>query len=420
MLSRNKPSYTLIVMKTKSKRKPTPRRPKGTGGLVRRGNLWFGRIRKSGDLVYTDGYSDSAAAERALDKLFATGVNPRFILTLDEYWRQLAEPGGEFEHEYDAATRNLYDTCRAGYFATEDENAKRIGYSLGCTRLDQIRRNDVQRAINRLYSVLAPATVRRYGSCLRSVLGHAVEAGILSPRMESGQFLPANPADGIKYRAIPPSEAYIFSDEELYSLPEALHAFSPRLSAMTTVLFDTGVRPGELCAMDAKDITVDGVWMIGNTRKRSGELKGSTKTNRVRAIQLSHDARSAIALHGAASGPVWVTREGKPINPGWFGCQLRRFRASLQKKWDSEAKQSGGVAPKVPVLNARNCRKTFATRGVESGDLKGTQAALGHSTAEMTLNVYAQSRPGAQSSLIEKLSPNRAFFADKDKDRDSA
>jgi integrase len=408
------------------KPKSDQRRPKGTGGVVDKGGKWYGRIRRNGTVEYTDPYNDAEAAAKALDKMIGTGVNPRFIPTLSEYWLSLLSNGGDFEYKYDKGTCDLYDTCRARYFATEDGKKTRIGYGLGATRLDQIRTAEVQRVINKLYGTLAASTVRRYASCLHTVLEHAVKAELLSPRFDGGRFIPANPADGIAYRPIPAAASYIFSNLELVEIPETLYAWKKRLSAMVTVLADTGVRPGELCAMDSADISTDAVWTIRDTRRRDGTLKGTTKTNRVRAILLSDDARAAIEQLGAKKGPVWLNEDGNPIRPSALSLELRRFRARLQKEWDEEAAKESlatGLVVKaatVPALTPRNLRKTFATRAVESGDIKSAQAALGHATSKTTLDIYAKARQNPQNELIRRLSEsagNRGLFGHKDQDR---
>src|SRR5262249_30059043 len=162
----------------------------------------------------------------------------------------------------------------------------------------------------------------RYASCLHTVLQHAVKAEILSPRLEGGRFIPANPAEGIEYRPIPTAASYIFSNEELMEVPALLFEWKKRLSAMVTVLADTGVRPGELCAMDAADISADGIWTIRDTRRRDGTLKGTTKTHRVRAIKLSDDVRAAVEQLGARKGPVWLNEDGNPIRPSALSLEL--------------------------------------------------------------------------------------------------
>lgn len=235
-------------------------------------------------------------------------------------------------------------------------------------------------------------------------------------------LIAANPADGIEYRPIPAAASYIFSNEELMEVPELLYKWKKRLSAMVTILADTGVRPGELCAMDASDISTEGIWTIRDTRRRDGTLKGTTKTHRVRAILLSDDARAAIEQLGARKGPVWLDEDGNPIRPGALGLELRRFRARLQKSWDAKAAEksetTGTVveAATVPPLTPRNLRKTFATRAVESGDIKSAQAALGHSTSKTTLDIYAKARQNPQNELIRRLSEsagNRGLFGDR-------
>jgi len=402
--------HRTTVARTKTaKMKPKPRRAKGAGSVIRRGNTWYGRLRRDGQEILTEGYATADKAEEALDRLIGGQVDPRTLPTLEAYWESLIAPGGDFEHRYDAPTCNLYDTVLAQHVR---------GKPLGKTRLDQIRKVDVQRHVDRLYKNLAESTVRRYGSCVHTVLQNAVDAGVLVARLDGGQVLPANPADGVKYRKLPDAPSYIFSDEELRLYPELLYAFHPRLSAMVTVIADTGARPGEVCAMTTEDLRGD-VWTIAAMITRKGIRKESTKTGRIRTVTLSPDALAAIEDQGRRRGLVFLNEDGNPIKPDALYTHLRRFRLSLQKKEDETARKEGRPPRSIPPLHPRNLRKTFVTRGVEMGDAKAVQAAVGHSSIRTTLDIYAKARQNPQRKLIESLSEgvSRSIWRDKGKDR---
>lgn len=382
-----------------ARKKEKPRRAKGTGSVKSRGNRWYGFLRKNGEEILTEPCATEGDALKALDRLIGGGPDPRFLPTLQSYWESLVREGGDWEDRYDEiSTVNLYETVWAKWVE---------GTALGKMRLDQIRRTDCQRWVDRLYKRLAESTVRRYGSCLHTVLAHAVEAGLLQARVEGGRVLPGNPADEMSFRAIPDAPSYVFSDEELVDLPQALYQADPVLAAIVTVLCDTGARPGEVCAMRVEDIR-GGVWHIADTRRRDGTLKGKSKTGKSRTVALSPDALAAIAEQGRRKGPVFLNQDGNPVRPGSMGLQLRRYRDRLQKKLDKEAMEKNLPPVLVPPLTARNFRKTFVTRGVELGDVKSVQAAVGHASAKTTLDVYAKARKDPQSALIQALAKKTA------------
>lgn len=386
----------------KSKPQPLQKRPRGHGSAIRRRDLWYGRIRSEGrDKIVTPSYGTEEEALEALDRFIQGAPDPRLIPTLSRWWESLIEDDGDFVHGKDIETCNLYDTVWANFIRRDP---------IGLMRLDEVRRRDVQRWVDKLYRTKAPSTVRRYGSCMSVVLQAAVDAEILSARLESGKVIPANPAAGVRFRAIPEAASYIFNDMELANYPELLYGFHRRLSAMVTVLADAGVRPGELCGMMTSDIE-DGVWTIHQIRLNNGKLKPRTKTGKVRKIKLSGDALAAIAEQGSNRGAVWLTDEDQPVRPGGLALHLRRFRAHLQTKIDAEWKEEG-ESPQVPPLTATNFRRTFITRGVHSGDGKATQTAAGHASYKTTYDIYAKYQKDPQAQLIDKLagSVKRSVF----------
>ena len=395
-----------------TKKNSPKRRPRGTGSAIQKRGIWYGRMREDGkDRIATEGFATEEEALDALDRLIAGAPDPRLLPSLERYWESLVIEGGEFEHAYDSSeTINIYETVWALHLRRTP---------LGIMRIDQVRRVNVQRWMDRLYSKMAASTVRRYASCVSVVFKTAEEAGLIGARLEKGVVIPANPCEGLKFRPLPEPPSYIFSDEELGSYPELLYEYSPRLSAMVTVQSDTGVRPGELCAMRASRIK-DGVWIIDDTRQRDGKLKKRTKTGRIRHIALSVDAQSAIAEQGSKGESVWMTEDNTPMRPDGYAQQLRRFRKWLEVRLLKAHVEAGGdpaTAPTVPPLTATNLRKTFITRGIESGSGKAVQALAGHANWNTTYNVYAKARKDPQAELIENLSTGikrNVFRAKKD------
>jgi len=378
-------------------RKPTkpPRAKKGMGSIVKKGSRYYGRLRRDGQEIYTEAFATEDEARQALERLRAGQLDPRFLPSFEMYWESLIAPDGAFEFSKDKATLNLYDTMLALHVRGSD---------LGKMRIDQVRRHHVQRHIDRSYKPkFKEASVRRLGSCIHTVFQEAVDSGMIHATLEHGVIVPANPADGVKYRRIPDTPVYVFSDQELMDLPAELYEWSPRLSAMVTIMADTGARPGEVCAMHKVDLR-DGAWLICRQMGRDGEEKPKTKNSRSRRVWLTEDALAAIAAQGRRTGYIFLTEEGKPLTPDYLGTQLRRFRAAMQRRLIQEAKGQGlEEAPIMPPLTPRNLRKTFVTRGVELGDVKSVQAAVGHKSAQTTLDVYAKARQNPQKELIERM-----------------
>lgn len=321
-------------------------------------------------------------------------IDPRDLPSFEDFWRSLLVDGGTWEHRYDGQTCNLYDTVLVKWIKDKP---------LGQARLDQIRKTDVQRHVDRMYKHLAESTVRRYGSCIHTVLQEAVETGLLIARLEAGKVLPANPADGVKFKKIPDAKSYIFSDEELATYPELLFAYNERLSAMVTIMADTGCRPGEVCGMAMEDVRGD-VWTISAMVNRKGQRIDRTKNGRIRAVTLSPDALAAVQAQERRRGLVFLNEDGAIVKPDALYTHLSRFRKKLEREEAKQAEEEDRLPRVIPPLHPRNLRKTFVTRGVEMGQAKAVQAAVGHSSIRTTLDIYAKARTNPQRKLIEDLS----------------
>ena len=389
----------------RKKPNPKPRRPKGSGSIIKRGNRFYGRIREAEAEILTIGCESVEEAERALSRLLGGEIDPRLIPSLQSYWGTMVGTRSPLEGQKTGDTLDLYETILT-------QHVERT--PIGRMSLADIRKMHCQRWVDGLYKKgLKEWTVKRYGSALHVILEQAVLEGILTARLEGLQVIPANPATGLQYRSIPDSPCYILTDEELTDVPRMMHGFDELLAAMVTVMIETGCRPGELCAMTTSDIN-HGVWTISATRNRNGNLT-KVKAGKIRHVALSDVALSAIEAKGARKGSVWVLDNGNPTRPDWLAHRIVDWF-----DWAKARAEREDGASAAPKFSSRDLRKTFITRGCEIGMVKQTQKIVGHSTSKMTLDVYAKSRKDAESELVKKLAEatqKRSIFAPKGTDR---
>lgn len=269
---------------------------------------------------------------------------------------------------------------------------------MGVTRIGELKRPVIQRWLEGIKKIRSWGTSRKYGSCIHAVLDEAIEDGLLT----------ANPSDGLKYGEKTRKKAYVLSHVESIKLPQWMYEYSPRLSRMVTVLIDTGVRPGEICGIRVEDLSQPELdcWTI--TVRRSIDKKGKAKgvkDDEERIVYLSDDAFGAIVqeLGDRRSGYVFNDEKGDVMTPDNLALQIRRFRTSLQKRLDKEAKEKGTIAPTVPPITGRGFRRTFATRGVRTGDLRSTQELLGHRTSQITQEIYAEPELDAMRDTVRAI-----------------
>lgn len=164
----------------------------------------------------------------------------------------------------------------------------------------------------------------------------------------------------------------------------------------------TGLREGEICALQWRDIDLDArtLWV----RRSIGEGVGGcyekdTKTDRARDVALP-DAlanllgdwrraqRAAFAEAGAVlDGSSYVL--GDPV--GFMNPR------TLGRGWTTLARAMGvrGTEGRVPTFH--DLRHTWATMYLAAGgDVKTAASNLGHANVAMTLNTYASADPNAK------------------------
>lgn len=406
--------------KTKSKIQPQ-RREKGSGSILRKGSKFYARIRtKDGGERYSAACVSREAAEQALRRLTVGEIDPKQTPLFRDYFGALIrdpddEPGpgqpplpdvyytdvrGRLSARYDTETWKLYETVHR--LRVKDS-------PVGKARVGLLKKTTIQALIDSIRQERSWGTTRRYGSCIHTVLDEA----------KADELVKENPADKLNYGKKSRKKAYVLSKVQSVDLPEALFQYSPRLSAMIVTELDGGLRPGEVCGLRAEDLdmpepNVWGIW-VRRAISRTGEVK-KVKDDEERLVYLTDDAFEAITsnLAGRQKGYVFQTDEGNPLRPDYLGTQLRRFCRHLQRKLEKEAEGQDGPIPAVPPFTNRGFRRTFATRGVRSGDLKGTQHLLGHASAEMTTDIYAEPEDGAMRKTVEAIQASvgyRGLFA---------
>ena len=225
----------------------------------------------------------------------------------------------------------------------------------------------------KLKAGLSPKSVNNFlavlGKCLRS----AEEWGDLDR------------APKLKLLRVPPQRFDFLSPEEANRLIRTTQ--DPLWRAMITVALRTGLRVGELVALDWSDIN----WETGLLTVRRSAFRRqivSTKSNRIRHIPLTHGAERALRAIEQPSGPVF-NRDRRPIDDQ----TARRFITKLCRHAD------------LRRIGWHILRHTFASHLVTAGvSIKAVQELLGHSDVRTTMR-YAHLAPSALHDAVRVLEP---------------
>lgn len=236
---------------------------------------------------------------------------------------------------------------------------------------------------------LAPATIRMAHGALSEALSQAVKWGMLPFNPASEATLPKG--ESREKRALSAQERARF----IAASEGALHRVFYR------VLMDTGMRPGEACALKWEDIDfANGRLTVSKatTQGKDGKpMLGPPKTAKSRRTLPLFNLGDLLLEHRAwqaergldACGHVFTTQDGRPLAPWTFGRrELDRILAAA------------GISGTFSLYSFRH---TFATLHLESGTpLKVVSGWLGHSNIQQTANTYMHVSPDVSEDWAAK------------------
>lgn len=288
---------------------------------------------------------------------------------------------------------NLEPKTRAGY---EQIIGRHLLPTFGSRKVASITHEVVQDYIAGLAaSGLAPGTVRSIYAALRLAMGAGVRAGLVK----------VNPCAGIDLPRSRRREPVFLSAEEVRTLAEAI---TPRYRVLVYTAAYTGLRWGELGALRVRDVKLGRLEVNEALKEVDGELSfGPTKTHAHRAVSLPGFLREMLAAHiaskGLAGDPsalLFTGPDGGPLRHSGF--YRRHFKPAVRS----------ALPPRLDGLRFHDLRHTCVALLIAAGaHTKAIQARLGHSTSQMTLDVYGHLLPSLDDDLAATLDATHAAAA---------
>lgn len=260
--------------------------------------------------------------------------------------------------------------------------------------INKVTFTEVQAWIAELASTRSASMTATIYSVLARILDDAVRDRILV----------SNPARGVKLPKRPPRHNVYLTPEQL----DALAVASGRYGSLVLLLGTGGLRWGEAAALRVADIDFlrRRVRLHTNAVKVGGTFEvGSLKSNKNRTVALPGFVVDAIALTAEGKGRddlLWPSAAGGYLGP-----------PSSVNSWLSGAVQRCRDADETfPRVTAHDLRHTAASLAISAGaNPKVVQRMLGHASAAMTLDVYAdlfESDVDAVAENVGKMWAQRA------------
>jgi integrase len=240
---------------------------------------------------------------------------------------------------------------------------------------------------------LAPATIHRIHGVLRRALETARKSWGLIP---SNPAADANPGP-LPRRAIHPIEPPLLGALMRFAQDDAARAFR--------VMASTGMRPGELCGLQRRDLDLTKGTMHIRRRIVRGkvlEVIDMTKSGRARLIslgdvtcrvlaeQLAYMADRAQWVHAVVAPEAFVFSEDELGRVPWHPQMI-------SKRFSRAAKQAG--------IQARlyDLRHSHVTNLVGAGvDLTTISRRVGHARVSTTVDYYSGVVPGADAKAAQE------------------
>ena len=263
--------------------------------------------------------------------------------------------------------------------------------SRGIGSLAEVTRVDVEEFRRHLDHIgLAPASVTRCVVAVRNLHRFAVGSGQLQADVTAGM------SPGTRSRRLPKALS-MDQVESLLAAPDTSTVEGLRDAALLELLYGTGARVSEVCALDVDDIrpVLDdpdlGLRLIGKGAKE-------------RIVPLGRYAAKAVDAWLIRGRPAWAE-----IGNGEHALLLntRGRRLSRQSAWAVIRRAGEAAGLDVEHLSPHSLRHSYATHLLDGGaDVRVVQELLGHSsvtttqiytlvTADHLREVYRSSHPRA-------------------------
>ena len=241
----------------------------------------------------------------------------------------------------------------------------------GATPVGGVRHSDVQAWVKKLGAVRGPTTVLRAYGVLAGILDVAVRDRRLSSNPARGVSLPRKTRKPRRYLA--------------HGQVQLLADCAGDKSALVLTLAYTGLRWGEATALRVEDLDA-------LRRRLSVEQNAVNVGGRIIVgTPKSHTTRS-VPFPAFLSEPLARQCEGKPREALIFGDGSTYLRAPTTRDgWFAYARKRARVLdPTFPDLTLHDLRHTAASLSISAGaNAKVVQRMLGHASAAMTLDTYA-------------------------------
>jgi len=260
----------------------------------------------------------------------------------------------------------------------------------GDRRVVEIRYSEVQAWVGSLSARKSATTVKR---------AHGILAGILDSAMRDHRIA-SNPARGVMLpRKVPKPRAYLTVEQV-----ELLVSHVGDHSTLVYLLSYTGLRWGEATAIRVRS--------IDTSRRRIRIDENAVRVGTAMAIGTpkTHETRSVPVPRFLLERIVLASRDKTPEDLLFGFAGIHILRPHTWHGWFARAvDECRATDPTFPKVTLHDLRHTAASLAISAGaNVKAVQRMLGHASAAMTLDTYADLFDDDLDAVSERLDDVRA------------
>ena len=270
-------------------------------------------------------------------------------------------------------------------------------------RLDEIKRDDVKELINELIAKgLSRNTIRNVLCVIRGIVNQAIEDGLIesNPAARLGRFT--------RSARTPDTKGVALTQDEALQFLRAADDVCPEFHPLFLTALRAGLRRGELVALQWGDIQFGGseddpnrfIVVQHNYVRREHT---TTKSKKPRRVDLSKQLRDVLldlreqrllasflaGKNNILSELVFPSPDGSILDPD--NLYHRYFQPVLTKAG-------------IRKIRLHDLRHTFGSLLIQAGaSLAYVKEQMGHSSIQVTVDIYGHLVPGANISFVDRL-----------------